>query len=78
MIQKELVFLILLLFVIFTTKRWLKEYKEKNIPEVKSIDIRTYSQFFRSYTKRVYYGCIFLLIIFIVRVVYDILINYCL
>lgn len=66
----------LLLFMNSFTKRWIKQYEEKNAMEYKKNEIRTYSQFFYSFSKRIYLGTKILLGVLILKIIYEIFVYY--
>ncbi len=67
---------LLLLFMYFITKRWIKQYEENNPIEHKKNEIRTYSHFFYSFSKSINFGTKFLLGILVLKTIYEILVYY--
>ncbi len=68
--------LIIILIILFILKKWIIDYKNKNPIEVKTKDIRTYSEFIHSSIKSFYLGAKILLGVLILKIIYDILV-YC-
>ncbi len=71
------IFLLILLIVIrMILKRWIKQYEERNPIELKINEIRNYHQFIQVYSKTFYTGTKFLIIILVLKIVYEIIKHY--
>ncbi len=66
---------LLLLFMNSISRKWYKQYEEKNPIEHKKNETRTYSKFFYTFSKRIYFGTKILLGILILKIIYMVLVH---